>query len=59
MYGDPPLSQGNPVSVVTLFAGGITLSQMQQNSVVSAPVAYMLGAALRVGTLKLWKCESG
>jgi hypothetical protein len=52
------LNQGIPVSVVALFAGGITLSQMQENGVISTPLAYLLGAALVVGTLKLWKRES-
>jgi hypothetical protein len=52
------MNQGIPVSVVALFAGGITLSQMQENGVISTPIAYLLAAALVFGTLKLWKRES-
>jgi hypothetical protein len=52
------LNQGIPVSVVVLFAGGITLTQMQENGSIPAPVAYLLGAALVGWTLRIWKRES-
>lgn len=52
------MNQGIPVSVIALFAGGITLSQMQESGVISTPLAYLMGVALVIGTLKLWKRES-
>jgi len=52
------LNQGIPVSVVVLFAGGITLTQMQENGSISTPVAYLLGAALVAWTLSMESRES-